>query len=509
MIDSVNIPKIIKSKSTGDNNSVAQVFAQNQYVKINPKQSAIFEFKYPVYAVEGATYNYYAQNTRTLKQNVDLGHTYTLVFSDNVISLTGATQVKHEIYRVTYEDYIEALNNPGGTAFTQTIVRSLQEPLVTFTENGSGTTGVYERILGNRYSFAIPNLFKAPGQYTQDIFRDKSQYFINTKFVFQKPVDRTIGDIQVYQVNENGDNLPTRILDYYKTEYDFVESSLKSHVITGETPFSGLTVNGAFITFFTTPKKPNLYVSKGDESINIIGKQKTFSPTFNFSNVDDGDYYRVMVTYDVNDTKFKGGQRIERLINKQNGDAEYVRTFSTPLLPNKQFLYKIGNTKRITSIFGTKQEATVWSEPIQAETANDGQFALSGYTYLDNISSGTTLSGCTLELVGVYSNSTIDLFVDTKNTTDIFQTVSSTIDNSSTFGNSIITVSDANGYFDFGRVDGGTYTLKVTPPSEYAEQLPILNRQVSISVDTGLEIVLTMIFGNTIVTWGSSQYVFL
>ena len=508
MINSINIPKIVKSQSTGTVDSVAQAFSQNRFINIEPNNTTHFEYKYPIYTIEGATYNYYAQNAATLTQSINLSHTYTMVFSENSESLSGFTEVKHELYRIKFEDYLKALNNSNSSAFTETIIENLKTPLVTYTEVASGATGVFTRISGNRYSFSFPNQFKLPGQYTQDTFRDKAQYFINTKFTFPKYFDRTIGDIQTYQLNEEGKSVPYQLIDYYRNDFVMLESSLGSNIITGNTPFSGLSVDGAFITFFTTPKKPNLYVSKGDESINIEGKQSTFAPTFNFSNVDDGDFYRLMVTYDTTDTNFTGPNRVERLINKQDGDAEYVRTFSTPLLPNKQFLYKIGNTKQIISIFGSKQQATVWTEPIAAETSNDGKFSFAGTVYVDHIDSSHYLSGCTIELSGVYNNSSVDLYVDTPSDSTIFGSVQSSIDSGSIFSNSTITTTDGNGHFDFGRMDGGTYTLKITPPTDYAIQLPTVIRQVTISADIDLEILLTMVWGNQIVIF-ADPYVFL
>ncbi len=510
MIDSTNIPKIIKSKSTGNNDSMAQALSENIFPKIRGGTTSVFSYDYPVYTTEGATYNYYLQNIGAIMQKADDDYKYSIAFdssSPNISSISGLTQVKHELYRIEWDSYKEAAQDVGSSAYTQYIIDSLANPLITFVENASGTTGVAALISGNRYTFTFPNLVKPPGGYTIQLFQDRAQYFINTKFVFPKTINQTLGDIEVLETTNDGSIQRIQIISYYQDNYVMTESSLGSHTITGETPFSGLTVNGAFLTFFLTPQKPDLYVSDGNKQINVIGSQPTYSPTFNFSRVDDGDFYRLQVTYDKTDTAFSSPTKIERLINKQDGDAEYVRTYSTPLLPNREFLYRIGNTKQIISLFGTKQQVTSWTDPIYAVTANDGRFNFSGTTYLNTISTGTTLSGVTIELIGVYSNSSIDLFVDTKNDLNIFQTVNERIDQSSTFGSSIITTSDANGYFDFGRIDGGTFSLRITPPTEYASVLPITVRQVSINSDIGLDIILAMIWGSETIIF-NDPYVF-
>lgn len=512
MIDSTNIPKIIKSKSTGNNDSMAQALSENTFPKIRGGITPVFSYSYPEYTIEGATYNYYVQNIGAIMQKADDDYKYSIAFStdpsvSNISSLSGLTQVKHELYRIEWDYYKEALQDIGSSAYTDYIVQSLKNPLITFVESATGSTGVAALIAGNRYTFTFPNLVKPPGGYTIQLFQDRAQYFINTKFVFPKKINQTLGDIEVLETSNDGLVERKQIIPYYQDNYVIVESSLGSHSITGETIFSGLTVNGAFLTFFLTPQKPDLYVSDGNKQINVIGNQPTYSPTFNFSRVDDGDFYRLQVTYDKTDTAFSGPTKIERLINKQDGDAEYVRTYSAPLLPNKEFLYRIGNTKQIISLFGTKQQVTSWTDPIYAVTANDGKFNFTGTTYLNSVDPGNILSGVTIELIGIYSNSSIDLFVDTKNDKSIFQTVNERIDNSSTFGSSILTTSDVNGYFDFGRIEGGTFSLRITPPPELSNELPITIRQVSINSDLGMDIVLAMIWGSESIIF-SDPYVF-
>lgn len=516
MIDSVNIPKIIKSQSTGTADSVAQAFSQNYFARIGSTQKGYFAFEYPVYNIDGATYKYYEQSLNAISYNINNGKTYSLTFTSNTESISGLTILNHEIYKIEYEDFKNASIDNSGSAFTENVLNSLANPLIIFTDYCSGGTGVAASMVGNKYTYTFPTRVKPEGNYTIELFKDKSQYFIDSKFIFPRLNNRNIGDI----IALTGETETTvQLVDYYKTEYSFISSSLGSHIITGNTPFSGLTVNGAFFTYFVPPQKPNLNVGGGRKLNPVSGNLSTFSPTWNFNNVDDGDLYRLQVTYDITDYTFNDSSKVDFFINKQNGGPEFVRTYSTPLTPNKDFLYRIGNTKEITNIFGVRQSITTWTDYVQATTANDGKFVLSGSTYLGRIDDGiltsggtitgaTTISGVTLELIGLYSNSSVDLFVDTKSNRTIFQEVNSSLGISTNSQIVSSVVSDANGNYDFGRIDGGTYTIRIIPPLEYANAYDTSTRIINISQDTDFDVVLSILWGSTSVTF-ADPWIFL
>lgn len=516
MINSIYIPKIIKTQTTGNVDSVAQAFSQNRHVRISPQSTSVFAFENPVFNIEGASRNYYEQNLQAISYNLNNGKEYTIHFTGNTFSLSGLTTLHHELYRVTYEDFTAAQLDNTSTAFTQSIASSVSEPIVTFIDSTSGSTGVFNNLLSSRYSFVFPTQIKPTGGYTIDLFKDKSQYFIHPKFVFPKSINNTLGQIQTISGDTSGSTTIVTLLEYPIESYEYLEASLPDHTITGATPFSGLTIRGAFFTYFIPPKRPNLEVGGGDGSNPVVGRQSTFSPTYNFNNVDDGDYYRLQVTYNITDYTFTDNTKVDFSINKQDGDAEFVRTYSTPLTPNKEFLYRIGNTKEIINLFGVKQSITTWSNYVQAETANDGRFSLSGVCYrnyvyattytadtfgnLTLISGGTELSGVTLELIGISSNSSVDLSVDSKVDSRIFTPVNSVLGtNTTSQGITYTTTSGPNGAFDFGRVEGGTYTLRIPPPVEYTNAYSIQTQTISITDDTDLEIVLGIIWGNNII----------
>ncbi len=522
MINSNYIPKIIKTQSTGNADSVTQAFSQNRFVKITPQKSSIFTFLNPVYLIEGATYNYYEQNNDATSFNLNNNKQYALNFTANTASLSGITLLNHELYRIRYNDYVnakivsmnantisEATLPFVGTAITLT--NSVSEPLITFTDYMTGGTSVPNNLLGNKYTFTFPTVVKPTDSYKIELFEDKAQYFIDSKFIFPKPIDYTLGKIQTISASTI-----VTIKEYPNEPYEFLESSLGEHVITGNTPFSGLTVRGAFFTYFVPPKKPILNVGGGDSTNPVVGKLPTFSPTYNFNNVDDGDYYRLQATYDITDYSFIHDSLANFEINKQHGDAEFVRTYSTPLTPNKKFLYRIGNTKEIINIFGVKQSLTTWSDTIQAETANDGNYEFSGTCYhgyvspivytadtqgaLTIVSGGTVLSGVTLQIIGYYSNSSIDLSVDTKTNSKIFKSVNvSLLGSQNTSSIIATTTSAADGSFSFGRIGGGKYILRITPPPGLADVYAIQNRIISIGADSSLDVILGIIWGNNII----------
>ena len=66
MIDSNNILKVIKSQSTGDENTTAQAFSQNCWVRIGDTQKNIGIWETPTYNLEGATRNYYSVDYNSL-----------------------------------------------------------------------------------------------------------------------------------------------------------------------------------------------------------------------------------------------------------------------------------------------------------------------------------------------------------------------------------------------------------------------------------------------------------
>lgn len=501
MIDSNNIIKTIRSQSTGSEETAAQAFSQNYWVKIKDVQNSPLIWETPVYNIEGATRNYYTVDYNGLSTDINNGKNITLVFTNNTFSLSGITTLSHKLYRIDNDVFESAKIDKTSSAFTENLVNKLSEPFYVFTENMSAAT-----VSAGRYTYNFPTQVKPVGDFTLDVFQDKAQYFIDSEFVFPMNVNLNIGDIVILSSETAGGTV--QVLDYYKNSYELLTSNLGEHTITGITPFSGLTVRGAYFTYMIPPKKPNLEVSNGDSTIAISGRLNTFSPIFNFNGVDDGDYYELQVTYDTLDYQFSSDSVATFKIGKQEGDAEYVRTYNTILTPNREFLYRIGNRKEIENIFGVKQSTVIYSDYVAAETASDGKFIFSGTAYQGYIDPSTVIAGVTLELRGVYSTTTLKKSIDTRASESIAETTDVIIGGGQNSGVLLTTTSDADGNFSFGRVDGGNYSLRVIPPISLNGSVDAKTYTINLSSDTHLDVVLSILWGSQSVTF-ENPYTFL
>lgn len=421
------------SQTTGNQDTASQVLTSNELGYYNQiSLGNLFTYLYPVYRIEGATYNYYGEDYNSISYDITNGKIYTLFFSGesttSVIDYTGKTTISHDLYRLPFTAYTAFYNNPQ-TEEVGDIEDFFQNKLVSVVESVSALT-----IFNSAYTYSFPTLYKDVGQYTQPIFNDRDQFLLDTVFYFERTNDLTLGDAYYY---DTLNNVPV-FLYMEPSATTIYNSNLGPSIITGDTPFTGITVNGAFFTYFVPPKKPNLNVSGGRQLIAVQGVQNNLSPTFNFSNVDDGDYYQLQVNYDVLDTPFSGTEIYTYTINKQVGDAEFVRVFSTPLRANDDFNYRIGNTKEIVNIFGNKQSITSWSDQIYTRIESSGQYYFSGYTwrnYVSNTFNGSyQISGMTI------GGSTPDATTFTFTTTDVGATMQANTISAATDGVNTVTI---------------------------------------------------------------------
>lgn len=491
----MGITKFIKKQSTGSADDLVQVFATNYPVNVKTNAIPYYEFNYPVYHVLGATYNYYNQTDyEVVSSDLDLRKNYTFVFSGNTSSFSGAVRLNHVLYKIKYDDFKNATINQSLSSYTQIVEKDLIEPIYVGTDVCSGSTSFVNNILGSTYTYTFPKIIKPEGQFSQNLFEDKSQFFIDTRIDFLKPIDQTLGDIQTI----SGSNI-VQIKAYPDSLTEFVSGHLGGRIISGDTIFSGLSISGAFFTYIVPPKKPNLNVSDGYSTNSVSGTLSTFSPTFSFNGVDDGDYYILQVSYDTTDYNFEGDTVVEFPINKQNGNEDFVRTFSTPLEPESPFLYRILNVKELKDIFGIKRQTRIASNLYEAQTATDGNFQISGHTYLNYIG-GTQLSAVTISLQAFNSTSSADISSDSKSDRSIPIRGRFKIDGSPT-GSIYSTGSNELGVYDFGRIPGGTYLLTASPPPEYVDSLTNISQIISITSATNLDLVFSIYWGNRFITF--------
>jgi hypothetical protein len=230
----------------------------------------------------------------------------------------------------------------------------------------------------------------------------------------------------------------------------------RDRIITGGT-FENLVVHGALFTYFIAPQKPNIDVLSDMPS--VVGTLETFSPIFSFNNVSDGDYYKLQVSYDTTDTAFLNSVVFK--IPKQEGIPDFIRSYSTPLSPDTEFIYRIGNTKEIVNIFGVKQNVTTWSRVETALTATDGIYDVAGVVYQDELY-GSPVSGATIKFVVTYTTADVELGVDAPYDSAILSGTTQPLGGG--VGATFSGITDAYGMFNVPNVKGGTLDVIVSHP---------------------------------------------
>lgn len=500
----MGIVKEIIARTVGENDDVAQVFTQNAIVDVPIEKTKVFAFEVPLYTIQGATFDFYNQTTEGI--STDLNNikkiTYTFLSGstsliNNIISSSASTIMVHDMYRLNYDIFTAFVERPiGSTGTTEfdNVNDALSNVLIIFEEPISAFTSISEHVT------SFPQKAKPPGKFTQDLFEDKSQYFLDTRFRFEKPFDLTLGD---YKYFDSGNTIISISANTGTTE--ILETSKFKHKITGGT-FSEFFVNGSYFTYFKAPNKPDTKVVNNNFS--VIGNLPTFSPIFSFKGVNDGDFYKLQVSYDIINSAFTGSTTIFK-IQKQIGDAEFIRTYSTPLTPNVNFIYRIGNVKEIVNVFGIKQNVTTWGDIAKAATANDGKFKLKGHVYR-GIEGGPPISGASISITIQSTSSSVDLGADSTQDPNVSSEISNPLGGS--IGGVTTLLTDINGFYDFGPINGGTYTfiVKALPESLFPPtSFPTQTFTITLNSDTNVDFVFSLIWGDEIILLGSESYIFL
>ena len=519
----MTIEKQIISRTSGSGDSFSQVFLSNNFVNHKETTTSPFEFNVPVYTLQGATFRYYEQTTDGISVSLNNSKSLTFLISANTSSLSGTTKMKHDIYRIDYDTYtaftssdlsltsatvssnvtssgntsniVSTINPSSISAITNAslaLLSAITTPIYTVIESVSGTSF----LIGSAHTKSFAKKIKPTNSYTQDLFIDKAQYFVDSTFLFEKPVDQTLGAVQMYSGNQ--------IVQLYDMPYSsttYIQTANQVHTISAGT-FAGSSISGATFTYFVPPKKADIFVINGRPAVE--GLLNTFAPIFGFKNVEDGDYYKVQVTYNTGDTSFTGETTTFKF-QRQPGNAEYVRAVAAAITPNAEFLYRIGNTKEIINLFTVKQNVTTWSEFTYAKAANDGTYRVSGYTWLNQIG-GVKVSAATISLVVQTTISAVDLGSDALSNPDISSEVTNPLGGGA--GSVIAVNSDVNGYFDFGTINGGQYTITAQHPDP--SNFPTQTINIYISSDTNIDVIFSLLWGNTSILFDDpNNYIFL
>jgi len=527
--------------------SSAESFYINKFIDVSQYGASYFTFDTPLYYTMGGTPNYYNQDIYSIFTNISRPF-IRFVFTANTISFGTGTTIKHNIYRIPYDEFskyaseiirksieeiedssteeiketftdesgsIKTTSTSRTTSKTNTTQKSapklfpskisstdnndklapirslLENPILTITATTTGiTTDVYNLFL-DEYQ-------KKKGDYKFQLFQDYAQYFITTQFNFQR--EQGADYTEFYQIDSNKNLI---LIDYQK---DFTETTLnRAHTITAGT-FSGVSVVGNFFTYFLIPNKPKW------ESPLVSGQLTTFSPTWRWSETDDGDNFVLQVVYNTGDTTFSGtvysypiSKEDTRLsTNEMLGTdvepwsitqktTDVIRKMSVSLSPGKTFLYRIGNVKELINLFGVKQRVVTFSDINSATTSynafntyisveSDSPYvdALPKLEYPDYLDYGiTTLDSFILS--GTVSGSTV-----TGATIQLIYPNTSYVTQST----------DSLGNYLFDSLEAGTYALNT-----YYRGYQQDSRVISITGDTSLSFRLKLLWSNNVDTW--------
>jgi len=485
----MSINKVITSRTIGENDGISQVFIQNTIPKIFEPPVEPKVFNLPLYNLQGATFKYYQQVVDGISVNVNNEKSLTYNYTANTSSFSGITNVVYDIYRVDFPTYDFVVQNldedgdeinsfTGSTGFTptkETISSLLGTPLVTLYETGD-TISIPTHIL------TLPEIVKPANSFAEQLLLDKAQYFIDTRYEFIQERDKTLGGFKIL----SGGSAVDFSYSGLNSDGNFLVTTERDQTIISGGTFSGLTTNGATFTYFSAPQKPNIDVVDGGPT--VIGQLDTFSPIFSFNNVSDGDYYKLQVTYNLADATFTGASTFN--IPKQEGIADFVRTFSVTLSPDSSFLYRLGNTKEVINLFGVKQSVTNWGRNETAITDTDGIYSVQGTVYQD-YNYGCPVSGATVTFTVQLTTSVLEVGVDTTTDTTISAGTNEPLGGGA--GTSFSAITDSNGNYTVNNVAGGAGIVTVTKPG-YADT----PQPYDIDGDTtGLELTINLLWGST------------
>ena len=345
----------------------AEFFYVNQFVDVEQFNGSYFQFNTPKYYTYGGTLDYYGQSAYSIFTNIARPY-IRFVFTANTSSFGTGTTIKHDIYRISNEDYTKYKTS----ATTEGLKINLTEPVLTITASTTAVTA-------NIYDLFLGEYQKKVGDFSFQLFEDYGQYFITTQFEFIRT--QGTGYTDFYQLADSKRLVP---IDYQK---EFVDSTVnRFHTITAGT-FTGINVTGNFFTYFLIPNKPKW------EYPYVADTLSTFTPTFYWSNTDDGDSFLLQVVYSSADSKSFSATVYSYPINKESTrlstnellddtssapwsitqkTTDVVRKYTVPLAPGKQFWYRIGNIKELVNLFGIKQQVATFSDIMSASTILKG-----------------------------------------------------------------------------------------------------------------------------------------
>ncbi len=530
----------------------AEAFYINHFVSSKQFDASFLEYDTPSYYTLGGTLNYYSQDYWSIFTNISRPF-IKFTFTANTNNFGTGTTIKHEIYRINHKDYIEYTNEiiRNNTKKTSSYIFEETENTITNNSGISTTTLTRKKTASNNTSEEltpksfpkeVPGFFygmesnydkpkslltnpiltitatttgisasdyylflekyqKSLGNYEYQLFEDYGQYFITTQFEFERPQGAGLYDF--YAKDDEKKLIPIE----YKCSYKELTPT-NIHTITGGT-FSGVTVFGNYFTYFLIPNKPKW------ETPYVQNVLDTFSPTFFWSNTDDGNSFLLQVVYNSGDSqsfsgvvysypieKEKTALSTDEMLNRADGDwsitqktLDVVRKYSVPLFRGKQFWYRIGNVKELKNIFGVNQNVVTFSDILSATTSplpyTNTVYVKSDSSHVEAISewvfpeylkddiSGTTQYSLSGKVVGsIVTGTTMQLIYPNSN----YETQ----------------LTDSVGNYLFVRLEPGIYTLNAfyRGYQQYSQTVNMIDNTVLPTIK------LKLMWDNNYDTWG-------
>ncbi len=379
-----SIPLIRYFRTAGSQDGPGHVFYNNNFVLERTVDQQPMVYVLPGFSSSTGTYDFYGSERNSVFV-IYTRPSLSFVFTGNTNVFTSDTRfqgVMQELYKVDHDDVLE-YRSTGSQLTWERVAESIRTPIVTYSAVTSAVTSAFTLSV-------LPDQFIKPeDRYTEEIFEDRAQYFMNMRFLFS-----TSGDTGTTIINSGATSgltattLTYSVLDEnglivsrpYTADTFVLSNDRQAFITTGS--WSGMSVNGLFFTCFQPPSKPILHFPFVASSITETG---TFTPTFNFSNVEDGDSFVLEVTYDMTDTGFtntstfsgvtqyfreKTENSLEQTIDtstaqdvvgSQRSTSIKTRRINAPIRSNSVFLYRIGNVKSIMNIFDVEQRIINYS----------------------------------------------------------------------------------------------------------------------------------------------------
>lgn len=382
---------IRRFRTAGSNDDPAHVFFNNNYVLEHVTDGVIQSFRLPQFTSNVGVYDFYDASSRSIfiiytKPEIFLQFTgNTDVFSSD----TRFSKIRNNIFKIKNSDVISARN--GDRAAWEKVLNSMSNPIVSYTATTTAVTSAYT------LSIAPNQFIKPEGGYTEEVFEDRSEYFMNISFEF---TGTGYSSVQTITGSTSAITATTLTMNRLADDGSIITIpySASTTVITNDTlstistgMWSGTNINGLFFCCFQPPNKP---IVQFPFVATASTEDTTFTPTFNFSNVEDGDRFVLEVTYDMMDTGFtntnlysgvtqyfreKTDDSLEQTVDKSNtvDIAGFERTatlrtrrINAPIKPNFQFLYRIGNIKTIKNLFDIEQSVVNYSSYYSGATGS-------------------------------------------------------------------------------------------------------------------------------------------